>query len=158
MLRGIPQAIPCGRSEHIPMRIGQSPKVDGKGFENPLIVGAHVSPAAKLVPSRAFMDRRGRPLRGETWRDCIQKLGNQENIDGVTLREEIVAKTTKLALAGVPWAIQFLAEREDGRPAQAITINNNQQRNPMLDLSDEELADVIEVVRAKRRGEGRISP
>lgn len=89
----------------------------------------------------------GRPKKGETWRDAIKRTMDAQNLDGITVREEIARKVQQLARAGVPWAIQWLADREDGRPAQSLTVEAGTQRNPMLDLDDEELARLVQLAK-----------
>ncbi len=63
-----------------------------------------------------------RPKKGRAWAEEIEAELNEEGIDGSTVRRKLVRKVRQLAEAGVPWAIQFLAEREDGRPHQAVAL------------------------------------
>lgn len=97
-----------------------------------------------------ILSRPGRPKKGETWRDCIKKVMDQENVEGVTVREEIALRVQGLARAGVPWAIQWLADREEGRPAQSVTVEAGSARNPMLDLDDEELARLVNLAKSPK--------
>jgi hypothetical protein len=58
----------------------------------------------------------------ESWAGVIKSELDQEEISGVTFRRGIVRKAKELARLGVPWAIEFLADREDGRPRQQVGL------------------------------------
>ena len=42
-----------------------------------------------------------------------------------SIRTMIIRKTVELARLGVPWAIQFLADREDGKPRQQLGLEGS---------------------------------
>ncbi len=58
----------------------------------------------------------------ETWAGVIAEELSKEGIGGMTARREIVQRAKTLARQGVPWAIQWLADREEGRPKQQVDL------------------------------------
>lgn len=88
----------------------------------------------------------GRPRRGETFRDVIQRLADQPAAPGSRLsqREAIVALVFGLARRGVPWAIQWLVERLEGKAPIGIAIAQVGGANPLSALTDQQLLALVE--------------
>mgnify|MGYP001580042813 CR=1 FL=1 len=57
-----------------------------------------------------------------TWAAIIRDELSQEGITGVSARREIIQRVKAFARAGLPWAVQFLADREEGRPHQQVDL------------------------------------
>lgn len=81
----------------------------------------------KPYPKGKTGNPRGRPKKGMTWKDVITRATNQlrivetdEGKQKKRVKELIVARQVKLALAGDKHATKFLAEREEGMPRQSI--------------------------------------
>jgi hypothetical protein len=55
----------------------------------------------------------GGPLKGETWKDMVSEIMKEGHLDGTTRRERILRRVAELAEAGVPWAVEFCARREE---------------------------------------------
>lgn len=84
-----------------------------------LISGAVPQPHAESQ-TKAF--QAGRAKKGESWAEIIADELAQEGITGVSARREIIQRVKALARAGVPWAIQFLADREEGKAKQQVDL------------------------------------
>ena len=63
------------------------------------------------------------PKKGESWTDVVSEELSIQSIDGVTLRRDVVRRVAQLARAGVPWAVEFLANREEGKPKQQVDLS-----------------------------------
>lgn len=53
-----------------------------------------------------------------------------KDIRGLTVKDKIIARISVLAQAGVPWACEFLADREEGKAAQPLTGPNGTPLHP----------------------------
>jgi hypothetical protein len=89
----------------------------------------------------------GRPKGMKNWKTCIadvmnalpDRVVNEADIleagikidKKMTVRDVIVISQVKAALAGDTRAAQFLADREDGKPQQAIELSGDQDK-PVL--------------------------
>jgi hypothetical protein len=69
---------------------------------------------------------KGRPKGTNTLAMLLKKIGEEE-LDGTEFdkREAIMRKVYKMAFDGQPWAVQFIADRTEGKPTQ-----------PTADVSD----------------------
>jgi hypothetical protein len=94
----------------------QNKPVDPKAVD--IITGNQPQPS----PAPKNPDRPGRPKKGETWAELISDELDREGVTGVSARREIVRRARELAKAGVPWAIEWLANREEGKPKQQIDL------------------------------------
>ncbi len=92
---------------------------------------------------------KGPPLTTETWRACVRRVvnGPSKSIAGATRKEAIIEEVTKLAQKGVAWAVEFLADRDDGKATQFIDVTA--KRNPLEGVSDEELRAALELVKGR---------
>ena len=80
---------------------------------------------------------------GETWRDVIAEIADKSpRGSDLSNRRLIVEKVFGLARRGVPWAIQFLVERLEGKPPQALLVANA-NGNALSRLSDAQLSQLI---------------
>jgi len=62
----------------------------------------------------------GRPKNAKSIPDFMRKIANEENGDGYTKLECILRKVFDEALKGTRWAVEFIANRIEGRPFQAV--------------------------------------
>lgn len=62
----------------------------------------------------------GRPKNAKSIPDFMRKIANEENGDGYTKLECIIRRVFDEALNGTRWAVEFIANRIEGRPFQAI--------------------------------------
>lgn len=80
----------------------------------------------------------GQPVGWRSWKSIISEVLSEKDLRGVTLKEKIIRRISVLAVAGVPWASEFMADREEGRAAQPLTGANGAPLNPAagrLDVS-----------------------
>lgn len=91
----------------------------------------------------------GRPKSGNSFRDVI--LAQITAIDpatGISVRETIVSKAVELALRGVPWALQWVVERVDGKAPVSLFVETP-PRNPLEGVPDEVLRRVLDLGKEK---------
>jgi hypothetical protein len=67
---------------------------------------------------------------------ALERVIAQDSAKGL---RDIAEKVYALARAGEEWAIQFLADRLDGKPTQQLDMRVTR---PTKELSDDELADI----------------
>lgn len=80
----------------------------------------------KLLKERGTTDfKRGGPLKGETWADLIRDVMKEETVEGVKRKEMIARRIAELASYGVQWAVEFLADREEGKPISTQKFEGN---------------------------------
>lgn len=92
----------------------------------------------------------GRPRRGETFKDTLQRIGEVRSDDARTKRELICERVYNLALEGVPWAVQWIVERQEGKAAVHIEVSKKDDL--LRGMTDSEVADMIERANQKRIG------
>ena len=63
----------------------------------------------------------GRPKKINTIPDILRKIGDEEGTaDGKSKLDVIMNKVFQFALEGKPWAVQFIADRTEGKPKEFI--------------------------------------
>lgn len=70
---------------------------------------------------------KGRPKGSTSIKDILRRIGI-ESLEGtdMTKDEAIMRKVYKLAFDGQPWAVQFIADRKEGKPHQSIDITEHE--------------------------------
>lgn len=81
-------------------------------------------------------------------RELMQMAEDASNDQDATKARRVAEKVVQLALAGNPWAIQFVTERTEGKPDQNVNITRT-----VRELSDADLANI-----AARGSEGTPRP
>jgi hypothetical protein len=104
---------------------------------------------------------KGRPPKVKCIPDILNKIGAELAPDGQSTKLDVVLeKVYALAMDGTPWAVEFIAERTEGRVPQT-NINKNINTDDDIDydiLTDEQL-DALEkaqseIERIKAEAEG----
>ena len=69
---------------------------------------------------------KGRPKGSSSLNDILRRIGIEE-LEGtdMTKDEAIMRKVYKLAFEGQPWAVQFIADRKEGKPHQSVDITEH---------------------------------
>ena len=69
---------------------------------------------------------KGRPKGSSSLKDILRRIGIEE-LEGtdMTKDEAIMRKVYKLAFEGQPWAVQFIADRKEGKPHQSVDITEH---------------------------------
>lgn len=49
----------------------------------------------------------------------------EENVEGVKRKELLARRVAELAAGGVEWAIEFIADREEGKPKNVTAFEGN---------------------------------
>lgn len=63
----------------------------------------------------------GRPKGVQSIPDILRKIGDEEGtIDGKSKLDVIMYKVFQFALEGKPWAVQFIADRTEGKAKEYI--------------------------------------
>ena len=69
----------------------------------------------------------GRPPLGGAWAEIAREIGNEVVEDAkrgnISRRKQVLVKVYELAKEGEKWAVEFLANREDGQPKQMIDLS-----------------------------------
>jgi len=77
----------------------------------------------------------GRPLKIKTIPDILHKIGEEEGtVDGKTKLDVIMYKVFQFALEGKPWAVQFIADRTEGKAKEFKEITHNNQPIKIMSL------------------------
>ena len=69
---------------------------------------------------------KGRPKGSSSIKDHLRRIGD-EILEGSDMSkdEAIMRKVYKLAFEGQPWAVQFIADRKEGKPHQSVDITEH---------------------------------
>jgi len=74
----------------------------------------------------------GRPKRGHAIADILNELGSAK-AGNKTRREQMLANVYKLAQEGEKWAVEFIADRTEGKPTQT-NINIEQEKAEVVEI------------------------
>ena len=67
---------------------------------------------------------KGRPKKEHCIPDILRLIGEEEtDATGVNKREKILRKVYDLALSGHSWAVQFIAERTEGKVSDKLQLD-----------------------------------
>jgi len=70
----------------------------------------------------------GRPKGKRSIPDILRKIGDEEGTaDGKSKLDVIMNKVFQYALEGKPWAVQFIADRTEGKALDRIEATINQE-------------------------------
>lgn len=68
----------------------------------------------------------GRPKKEYTVSNLLKEISHEKGKgENYTKLEEIVRTVVDLAIEGKPWAIQFIADRTEGKPHQRLTVDDD---------------------------------
>lgn len=71
---------------------------------------------------------KGRPAKARCIPDILEKIGQEKSgrkkLDPTNI-EAVMREVFKLAKEGKAWAVQFIADRLEGRPAQTVDIKSS---------------------------------
>ena len=78
---------------------------------------------------------KGRPPKVKCIPDILRKIGEEEGTqDGKTKLDVIMYKVYQYALEGKPWAVQFIADRTEGKALDRIEATINQEPIKVFDI------------------------
>jgi hypothetical protein len=81
--------------------------------------------------------QRRKLITGHIERELMQLAEDAEKDGDATKARRIAEKVIALAMAGNPWAIQFVTERTEGKPDQNVNITRS-----VREMTDADLADI----------------
>ena len=77
---------------------------------------------------------KGRPKKGHAIADLLQKIGDETSIQvinnkkvKISNRELLLANTYVRAIKGESWAVQFIADRTEGKAIQVMELDIDQR-------------------------------
>ena len=77
----------------------------------------------------------GRPKGIQQIPDILRKIGDEEGtIDGKSKLDVIMYKVFQFALEGKPWAVQFIADRTEGKALDRIEQTIKQEPIRILEI------------------------
>ena len=70
----------------------------------------------------------GRPKGVQSIPDILRKIGDEEGtLDGKSKLDVIMYKVFQYALEGKPWAVQFIADRTEGKAKEIREVTNKNE-------------------------------
>ena len=70
----------------------------------------------------------GRPKGTRSIPDILKKIGDEEGtLDGKSKLDVIMYKVFQFALEGKPWAVQFIADRTEGKAKEFREVTNKSE-------------------------------
>ena len=70
----------------------------------------------------------GRPPKVKSIPDILKKIGEEEGtLDGKSKLDVIMYKVFQYALEGKPWAVQFIADRTEGKAKEIREVTNKNE-------------------------------
>lgn len=70
----------------------------------------------------------GRPKGVQSIPDILRKIGEEEGtLDGKSKLDVIMYKVFQYALEGKPWAVQFIADRTEGKAKEIREVTNKNE-------------------------------
>lgn len=90
----------------------------------------------------------GRPRRGETYKDVLARLSDVPTGDARTKRDAICERVMELAMEGMPWAVQWVVERMEGKAS--VNVELSKKDDLLRDFSDVEVREMIELIKERR--------
>ena len=77
----------------------------------------------------------GRPKGTRSIPDILKKIGDEEGtLDGKSKLDVIMYKVFQYALEGKPWAVQFIADRTEGKAKEFREVTHNNQAIKVLTI------------------------
>jgi len=74
----------------------------------------------QFVKSNSSSLGKGRPKNTKSIPDLLRKIGNEKTRNDITKLEIILRKVYREARKGKSWAINFIADRTEGKPKETI--------------------------------------
>ena len=101
----------------------------------PIKNGSNRNGKGQFVAGNTASVGKGRPKGVQSIPDILHKIGEEEGtVDGKTKLDVIMYKVFQFALEGKPWAVQFIADRTEGRAKEFREITHNNQPIKILTI------------------------
>jgi len=90
-------------------------------IRTPIENGKNRDNKGKFVSGNTASVGKGRPKGSQSIPDILKKIGDEEGTqDGKTKLDVIMYKVFQFALEGKPWAVQFIADRTEGKALERV--------------------------------------
>lgn len=100
-----------------------------KKSKTPKEIGSNRNQKGQFVKGNTASVGKGRPQGSRSIPDILRKIAEEEGTnDGTTKLEVVLRQVFKYALEGKSWAVEFIANRTEGKPHQTVGVK---------DISDE---------------------
>ena len=99
------------------------------------------------------INRKGRPKNKQSIPDILRRIGQEEGTaDGKTKLETVMALVYKYASEGRSWAVQFIADRTEGKAVDRIQDISG-LADPFDELTTDELRAILATASDDKSGE-----
>lgn len=87
--------------------------------------GANRNEKGQFGPGNTASVGKGRPKGSRSIPDILRKIAEEEGTtEGITKLEVVLRQVFRYALEGKSWAVEFIANRTEGKPHQSIGIRD----------------------------------
>jgi len=94
---------------------------------------------------------KGRPKKVKFIPEILEKIAQEEGTsDGMTKIEVVLRKVFQYALEGKSWAVQFIADRTEGKALQSV-MNINIEEGDIDGAIEEELEKLARIIIEQKR-------
>ena len=77
----------------------------------------------------------GRPPKVKSIPDILRRIGDEEGtLDGKTKLDVIMYKVFQYALEGKHWAVQFIADRTEGKPKESREVTHKNEPIQIMNI------------------------
>ena len=96
-----------------------------KKSKTPKQIGKNRNEKGQFVKGNTSSVGKGRPQGSRSIPDLLRKIAEEEGTQGGMTKIEVVLRQVfKYALEGKSWAVEFIANRTEGRPHQTLGISD----------------------------------
>jgi hypothetical protein len=96
-----------------------------KKSNSPKENGANRNNKGQFVSGNTASVGKGRPKGSRSIPDILRKIAEEEGTtEGITKIEVVLRQVFRYALEGKSWAVEFIANRTEGKPHQSIGIKD----------------------------------
>jgi len=96
-----------------------------KKSKTPKQIGKNRNEKGQFVKGNTSSVGKGRPQGSRSIPDLLRKIAEEEGTKGGMTKIEVVLRQVfKYALEGKSWAVEFIANRTEGRPHQTLGISD----------------------------------
>jgi len=96
-----------------------------KKFKTPKQIGKNRNEKGQFVKGNTSSVGKGRPQGSRSIPDILRKIAEEEGTnDGMPKIEVVLRQVFKYALEGKSWAVEFIANRTEGKAHQSIGIRD----------------------------------
>ena len=94
----------------------------------PIENGSNRNNKGQFVAGNTASVGKGRPKGSQSIPDILTKIGEEEGtLDGKSKLDVIMYKVFQYALEGKPWAVQFIADRTEGKAKEIREVTNKNE-------------------------------